>query len=105
MDDQMTSGRDRLLLLGEHLRRLRLAANISQQELATQSGVGLSTLKRLERGQGCNLAALLQLLEALECADRLEAFFAELADEAPPGHVDGMRRRASSQRRGVPSRE
>ncbi|WP_250461047.1 helix-turn-helix domain-containing protein [Microbulbifer litoralis] len=91
--------------IGNHIRQLRLAANISQEELAAASGVGLSTLKRLERGAGCNLAALLQLLESLGCADRLGAFFAGLVAEARSGGAVGERRRASSARRPEPAAE
>lgn len=84
--------------LGEQLRRLRLAHNVSQQALATGSGVGLSTLKRLENGRGCNLSVLVQLLTALGYEERLEQFFAQLVDEASGGSV-ANRRRASSPRK------
>ena len=45
--------------LGERLRALRLARNLSQQDLAAMSGVSLSTVRRLESaGQGGFLAQL-----------------------------------------------
>lgn len=84
--------------LGEQIRRLRLAHNVSQEALAIGSGIGLSTLKRLESGRGCNLSVLVQLLVALGYEDRLERFFAQLAEEASGGRVPG-RRRASSPRK------
>ncbi|MCW8127138.1 helix-turn-helix domain-containing protein [Microbulbifer halophilus] len=99
-EQQVMAERDRLLTqIGDHVRHLRLSANISQEELAATSGVGLSTLKRLERGEGCNLAALLQVLEPLDAAGKLEAFFARLAGEVRTSGPDGERRRASSLRR------
>ncbi|SDZ85234.1 helix-turn-helix domain-containing protein [Microbulbifer marinus] len=87
--------------LGDHFRRLRLARNVSQETLANESGVGLSTLKRLENGRGCNLMALVQLLEALGCLNDLESFFARLS--ASDGHTalagGDARKRASNRRR------
>lgn len=93
--------RERELLesLGKHFRHLRLARNISQEALASDSGVGLSTLKRLENGRGCNLAALIQLMAALGCDDRFESFFAQLASDAAEGDPADSRRRASSPRK------
>ncbi|WP_323844627.1 transcriptional regulator [Microbulbifer magnicolonia] len=89
-----------LAQLGEHFRRLRLARNVSQEALASESGVGLSTLKRLENGRGCNLLALVQLLAALRCEDQFEAFFAKLATDAleQESVAAEKRRRASSPR-------
>lgn len=93
----------RMHQIGEQFRQLRLACNVPQEELAASSGIGLSTLKRLERGQGCNLAAFVQLLGALGFASQLDTFFAQLTAEADPGgDVEGrMRRRASSPRGGA----
>lgn len=91
-----------LARLGERFRRLRLVRNISQEALAENSGVGLSTLKRFENGRGCNLVALVQLLAALGHLGELESFFAQLAERGGEGatHTDGdMRRRASSPRK------
>ncbi|MGL6161071.1 helix-turn-helix domain-containing protein [Microbulbifer sp.] len=90
-----------LVRLGERFRRLRLARNISQEALAENSGVGLSTLKRFESGRGCNLAALVQLLAALGHLGELESFFAQLAERGEGvSPTDGdTRRRASSPRK------
>ncbi|WP_346836660.1 helix-turn-helix transcriptional regulator [Microbulbifer sp. SAOS-129_SWC] len=87
----------RLRRLGESFRRLRLARNISQEALADNGGVGLSTLKRLERGQGCTLLALLQLLAALDCAHQFETLVAGLVADLEDGSGRD-RRRASAPR-------
>ncbi|WP_237057049.1 helix-turn-helix domain-containing protein [Microbulbifer sediminum] len=89
--------------LGEHFRRLRLARNIPQETLAVESGLGLSTVKRLENGRGCNLSAMLQLLAALGYSGRLEQFLAHLASEATQQSDDIMtdRRRASAPRKSI----
>lgn len=49
-DDQL------LKLMGERLAQLRLARNLTQEELAVQAGLGLRTVKRMEVG-----AAAIQL--------------------------------------------
>ncbi|WP_193164823.1 helix-turn-helix domain-containing protein [Microbulbifer hainanensis] len=91
---------ERMQSLGESFRRLRLAENVSQETLAARADVGLSTLKRLERGEGCNLSALVQLLESLAYADQFESFFAQLAENASKrdSSLPESRRRASSPR-------
>ena len=91
---------ERMQNLGESFRRLRLAENIPQDTLAARADVGLSTLKRLERGEGCNLSALVQLLDSLGYADHIESFFAQLADNAHKreSSLPESRRRASSPR-------
>ncbi|MBS0465744.1 MAG: helix-turn-helix transcriptional regulator [Proteobacteria bacterium] len=62
--------------LGERVRLLRLARNLSQQELAGMSGVSLSTVRRLEAsGQG-GLQTLVQVAQALGAVDGLQGLFA-----------------------------
>ena len=39
-----------LKLIGERLARLRLARNLTQDQLAQQAGLGLRTVQRLELG-------------------------------------------------------
>ena len=86
-----------LRFLGDRLRRLRLAQNRSQEELAAASGIGMSTLKRLERGQGCHLSALAEVLVQLQVKDRCEEFLDELVQDARP--EDTSRLRASRSRK------
>lgn len=51
--------------LGQQIRNLRLRANLDQQALAEQAGVGLSALKNLESGKGATLKTLIKILRAL----------------------------------------
>lgn len=63
-------------MLGERIRALRLARNISQQELAKMSGASLSTVRRLEAsGQG-SLQLVVQAAQALHAVPGLESLFA-----------------------------
>jgi len=57
--------------LGEQLRRLRLARNITQKNLALEAGIGLRTLKRLEAGDGTSLDTFVRILIALGIQNNL----------------------------------
>ena len=57
------------------MRLLRLARNLSQQELAGMGGVSLSTVRRLEAsGQG-GIQTLVQVAQALGAVDGLQGLF------------------------------
>lgn len=83
--------------IGKRFRQLRLARNISQEDLAVESDVGLSTVKRLESGRGCNLAALVQMLDALGYRFALPEFLERLTEQE--ASHKGERRRASAVRK------
>ena len=51
--------------MGARLTRLRLARNVTQQDLSARSGVGLRTLRRLEAGQPTSLDTFLRVVIAL----------------------------------------
>lgn len=72
--DYKTASPDRVAAsLGSTLAQLRLARNVTQQELAKRAGVSERTIKRFESGEGASLDTLIRLLQALELASRLEA--------------------------------
>lgn len=53
--EEYTTNRDLMRLLAKRIREYRLAARISQQEMAEESGVSKSTICRFEQGQNVNL--------------------------------------------------
>lgn len=61
--------------LGQRLAQLRLAKNLTQQELAQQAGIGLRTLQRLENGSAAaQLSSFIRVCRALgqmQLLDRL----------------------------------
>jgi transcriptional regulator with XRE-family HTH domain len=59
--------------IGTALRQRRIRANLTQEELARRSDVGLSALKHLESGTGANLTSLVKVVRALGCEDWLAA--------------------------------
>ena len=58
---------------GQQLRLLRLRQNIDQRQLASQAGVALNVVKRLEAGRGATLKSLIRVLRALGRTDWLNA--------------------------------
>lgn len=81
-------------------RACRLAKNITQEDLAEQSGVAIATLRRFENGGTVNLATLLAIAEALGTLDA----FSDLFPMPEPSSLDELdkfsqlRRRAAKQR-------
>ena len=67
-----------LVHIGERLARLRLARNLTQEQLAEQAGLGLRTVQRLELGAAATqLSGFLRVCRVLGVLDRLDVFIPE----------------------------
>ena len=66
---------DKVLLseLGQRLAQLRLARNWQQHELATEAGLSLRTVSRIEAGEPSQTVNLLRVLRVLGLVGNLEA--------------------------------
>ena len=75
-----TTNSDMLALLAARVREYRLAARLSQKELAEQSGVSQTTISHFEQGVSRNLtlANFISLLRALGQEQRLADVLPEL---------------------------
>ena len=71
-------------ILGERLKSQRLLLNLTQATLAEKSGIGVSTVARIESGQGGTLDNIIRLALALGMVNH----FAELFDVAPTSIED-----------------
>jgi len=60
--------------IGVRIRRERLNQNITQVALARLAGVSRRVLLDLERGKGCGLSSLIEILRALQKLDQLDTF-------------------------------
>lgn len=79
IDSKMT---DQALLkvVGERLSGLRLARNLTQQQVADQAGVGLRTVQRLELGAvATQFSGLIRVCRVLGLVENLETFIPEPA--------------------------
>lgn len=69
--------------LGRQVRELRLRLNRTQQNVAREANISVSTLQNLEYGAGSSLKSFVQVARALGRADWLHGF-------APPVTVSPM---------------
>jgi len=63
--------------MGERLRSVRLKQNITQQSLAEEAGVSLSSVKKIERGEIGSFETLLRVLRILGRLDVLSPLVEE----------------------------
>ncbi len=86
-------------ILGERLKKQRLLANFSQHELAQKSGVGISTVARIETGQAGTFENVVRIATALGLINEFSELFLP-----KPHNIDqvlehqNIRQRASSKK-------
>jgi transcriptional regulator with XRE-family HTH domain len=85
--------------IGGRLRKLRLAAGWTQAELAERAGVGLSTLKLLERSGKGSLQRLARVAVALNVDGELRELFREPLQVESIEAVERMERRRAPRRK------
>lgn len=69
-----------LKLMGERVAQLRLAKNLTQEQLAVQAGLGLRTVQRLELGAAATqLSGFVRICRALGLLEGLNALLPEVA--------------------------
>ena len=75
-----TTNQDIIALLCQRLKEYRLAARISQREMAEKSGVSLTTISHLEQGLNRNITLnnFISLLRVLGLEQRLSDLLPEL---------------------------
>lgn len=60
--------------LGNRLKNHRLDLNLTQDEIASRSGLSRRTITAIENGEGSTLGTLIAMLRALNALDTLESF-------------------------------
>jgi transcriptional regulator with XRE-family HTH domain len=63
--------------LGQRLRRLRLNRNITQSDLAKQTGISRRTLQKAEDGNDMTMVTLVGILRGLDNLSQLDQFLPE----------------------------
>lgn len=61
-----------LELIGKRIKDIRLKRNMQQEELASFSGVGLSSIANIEKGKAVSLGIFLKVLRGLDMLENLE---------------------------------
>jgi transcriptional regulator with XRE-family HTH domain len=63
--------------LGARLKAYRIARGMKQQELAAESGVGVSTIAKIENGQSVALSLLVSVMRTLGLLENLDLLVPE----------------------------
>lgn len=63
--------------LGDRIKAHRVASNYSQAEFAARCGIGLNTVKRVEKGEDVNMSNFLKIMSALGIAENLNLLIPE----------------------------
>jgi transcriptional regulator with XRE-family HTH domain len=87
--------------IGSNIRARRVAAGVTQEELARRAGLGLGALKHLESGAGANLTTLVKVVRALGAEDWLISLAPPPEPAVSPMQLLRERRRAAPVRQRV----
>ena len=66
-----------LKLFGTRMKAYRISQGIKQQELATESGVGVSTIAKIENGQSVTFSLLVSVMRTLGLLGNFEVLVPE----------------------------
>ena len=72
---------------GEKLSALRVAAGLSQTELAQKTGMSRSSIAGIEKGRNFSIASLISISRSLEFLDQFEFFLKEEVYELTPMEI------------------
>lgn len=80
MNAEFVTNQDIILMLSKRIKEYRLAARLTQKEIAEKSGVGLATISHFERGVSQNMTInnFISLLRVVGMENRLNDLLPEL---------------------------
>ena len=97
MDLYFASNNNLLTQIGEKVRGRRVAACLTQRQLAEQAGVALSAIGNIEKGGNCSLLTLIQVLRTLKSLDLIESFFRQ-EEISPIAYAEQAHKKSTPQR-------
>ena len=97
MDLTFTKPSEIVELLGQRLRKERLAQQMSQADVAARAGVSVNTLSNLENGQNTSFETIVRIAMVLGRVKELEALFQPKVDSLD----DVLRYEASAKRQRI----
>ena len=63
--------------LGTRMKAYRISRGMKQQELASESGVGISTIAKIERGQSVSLSLFVSIMRTLGLLENFDLLIPE----------------------------
>lgn len=90
-----------LQAVGQRINQQRLQRNLSQAELAGNSGVSKRTVERIEAGDSIQLSNFMRILRALDLLDGLDL----LVPESLPSPIEQLKLRGRQRQRASSVRE
>jgi len=71
------SASDKILveLIGKNLQRMRVAQDLTQDQVAEKSGINRSTIAKLENGRAATMLTIVKVLRAIDRLDVLQPIF------------------------------
>ncbi len=80
MNAEFVTNQDIILMLSKRIKEYRLAARLTQKEIAEKSGVGLATISHFEQGVSQNMTInnFISLLRVVGMENRLNDLLPEL---------------------------
>jgi hypothetical protein len=101
MDSRYLTNSEVALGLAQAIRAWRISprgAGVSQVELASRSGIGLTPLKRFEKTGAITVRNLIALLRALDLLDRFETLVPDPSTPSPLELLEAERAKRPRQR-------
>lgn len=87
-----------LIRIGESVREHRLLQNLTQTTVAARSGISLTALKHLERGEGATLGTFIQVCRTLNL-DNWITGLKPMDTISPIAYADALKKSALKKRR------
>ena len=86
-------------IMGEKMKEWRLETNTTQKNLAAATELSLSTIQKIERGEGGTLASLLRYLRCAGKLQVLEPFMEERRLTPVEYHLMGLKKHTKKRAR------
>jgi transcriptional regulator with XRE-family HTH domain len=79
--------------LAKRIRERRLNLNLTQQELATRSGLTRTTINMIEKGKPANILSFIQVLRSMNVMESLDMFLPNIEFSAKEAYYTENKKR------------
>ena len=90
-----------LVEIGERITRRRIELQLTQADLAKQSGVAKRTVERIEAGASAQMSSIIRIFRVLDLLQNLDRMIPEVG----PGPMELLKRKGKARQRASKSRK